>query len=979
MEIKKITEKIYKIMNPADLGEYRSIPFWSWNDKLEPQELIEQIKWMKKQGFGGYFMHARGGLMTEYLGEEWFECIKACIEEGEKLGMDSWAYDENGWPSGFAGGKLLDDDNNKDMYLTYETGEFDSNAMVSYLITENKLIRTDEGGKGEYLNIYAHLSVSTADILNRDVVDKFISLTHERYKKECGENFNTGLKGFFTDEPQYYRHGQPYTRVLPSYFEKKYGDDILDGLGLLFMEKDGYRTFRYRYWLSLQNLMLESFSKTVYEWCDKNKIMLTGHYIEEATLSYQMCCCGGIMPFYEYEHIPGIDKLGRNIASPVSPKQVSSVARQLGKKRVLTETYACCGWDVTPRELKKLADWQYVNGVNLMCQHLLPYSEHGQRKRDYPAHFSWANPWVKHDFKTFNDYYAKLGYLLGESEEIVSVAMFCPVRSMYLTYKREKFQGGEFGLGKSYIELSRKLSAMNLPYHIIDETIMEKHARVEGDKLIVGNCTYDAVIFPETYTMGKFTAMLMEKFYANGGKILFTCGKPSYIEGEPHEYKLESNVKIEEIVSAQPYRVSRFDSGVQSTLRRIGDLSFIFAANVGDKTETLSFLGDFNGFAAFDPETSSCRKADTTLTFEPGDSYVLFITDECKTTSDEILKTAGENGRYIFGETEMKNVSERKRLSLDGNFKVLSDTGNYLTVDRLSYSKDGINYSQKIGYMGVLDTLLNERYEGDLYLKYTFNARYIPDNLKLLSEDMNNVWCTVNGKKIEFNGASDFEKKIYTADISKHAIIGENEIIIKIRFFESEKVYYALFGENVTESLKNCLVYDTTVEACYIQGDFGVYSENGFYDGKEPNVIMSDGEFYIDRKKKEVGETVGDGYPFFAGSITLEKEFYSDGKPTVLDLKGRFHLCDISINGKKAEKSYFADKVDITEYITEGNNVAKITLYSGNRNLLGPHHMKDYEEPKGVGPYSFELPGTWENGKSNKERDSYSFVKFGLF
>ena len=92
--------------------EYRPIPFWSWNEKLEPNKLKEQIRWMEKNGMGGYFMHARAGLETEYLSDEWMDCIRACAEEGEKQGMNSWLYDENGWPSGFVGGKLLDDEEN---------------------------------------------------------------------------------------------------------------------------------------------------------------------------------------------------------------------------------------------------------------------------------------------------------------------------------------------------------------------------------------------------------------------------------------------------------------------------------------------------------------------------------------------------------------------------------------------------------------------------------------------------------------------------------------------------------------------------------------------------------------------------------------------------------------------------------------------------------------------------------------------------
>ena len=53
-----------------DLKDYQSIPFWSWNDELEADELRRQIREMKKAGIGGFFMHARGGLTTEYLGEK---------------------------------------------------------------------------------------------------------------------------------------------------------------------------------------------------------------------------------------------------------------------------------------------------------------------------------------------------------------------------------------------------------------------------------------------------------------------------------------------------------------------------------------------------------------------------------------------------------------------------------------------------------------------------------------------------------------------------------------------------------------------------------------------------------------------------------------------------------------------------------------------------------------------------------------------
>lgn len=74
-------------------------------------------------------------------------------------------------------------------------------------------------------------------------------------------------------------------------------------------------------------------------------------------------------------------------------RQVGSVAGQLGKKQVLTESFGCCGYDTTPRELKAIAEKQYVHGVNLLCHHLFAYSLSGQGKTDHPPCFSRHMPW----------------------------------------------------------------------------------------------------------------------------------------------------------------------------------------------------------------------------------------------------------------------------------------------------------------------------------------------------------------------------------------------------------------------------------------------------------------------------------------------------------------------------------------------------------------------------------------------------------
>ena len=90
-----------------NIKKFRATPLWSWNNKIIAEELVRQIAEMKQAGMGGFVIHARAGLKTEYLSEDWFSCVQVCLEKARELGMIVWIYDDCGWPSGFAGRRLL--------------------------------------------------------------------------------------------------------------------------------------------------------------------------------------------------------------------------------------------------------------------------------------------------------------------------------------------------------------------------------------------------------------------------------------------------------------------------------------------------------------------------------------------------------------------------------------------------------------------------------------------------------------------------------------------------------------------------------------------------------------------------------------------------------------------------------------------------------------------------------------------------------
>lgn len=913
-------------------NKYRPIPFWSWNDDLEPERLKEQIRWMHEKGIGGFFMHAREGLETPYLSDHWMRCIEECCEEAEKLGMHAWVYDENGFPSGFVGGKLLEKVENRDRFLTYQIGAFDSKADLVYDLSGEYLQMIREDTSAECLNVYIGTSASTVDILNPAVVDQFLEETHARYEAYFGEAFSKKIKGFFTDEPQYFRYNTPYTPLLRQYFREKYDTDLFDDLGLLFVEKEGYRQFRYRYWLAMQTLMLQNFAQKVYTWCDRRGVKLTGHYVDEITMGYQIMCCAGVMPFYEFEHIPGIDWLGVTTDNELAPRQLSSAAHQLGKKQILTESFGCCGWDITPDALRRLAGFQYACGINLLCHHLVPCSERGQRKRDYPAHFHSVNPWIDDHFKDFNDFFARLGYLLAEGEETVNVAMLHPIRSCYFDYKRDLYPHFDVGWLDNDLQKScRLLSSRGINYHFLDETLLERHGFIEGNKIGCGRCTYDYLVLPPMVTMGQNTKDLLQQYVANGGKVLLLGEKPAFLEGDPYVYTwLESNCTMEEILCAQPFRMEDPNTELYCAYRLVDDKPFLFVQNgSGEKsyTQTFWFGSEIKSFTVLDPVSLETTQCPLILTIPANGAMLLFPSTEQPPEQKELT----------IVELNMKD----SQVSFDTNF---------LTLDAVRYSKDGENFSAPILRSKLFEQLLQEHYAGDLWLRYEFNIEQLPEQLTILAETKNLKKTCLNGKNISLNAQYDKEPCLWMADITPYMQVGLNTYETQISWHQSEKTYHTLFGENVTVSLKTCIVYESEIESVYLAGKFGVYSKAPLEEVDSHYLIGH--SFYIGAVPACTKEPTADGLAFFRGELTLKKTVTLEDTNIILQIPGRYVTAKVKINGQAAGELVLSRQLDVSNYAKPGGNEVEITFTVGNRNFLGPFHY--VEEDIYIGPDTFD-------------------------
>jgi len=291
---------------------------------------------------------------------------------------------------------------------------------------------------------------------------------------------------------------------MESAFKINYGDDLKNSVIYLFKDAGNYKEYRYNYYKILSKLYAENFAKQIYDWCDERGLELTGHSVEESSLAFQVHCCGGVMPFYEYEHIPGIDWLGKGIGNELAQKQVASVAAQLNKKQILTETFAVTGWDIKPSRLKYIGDFQYLYGVNYMCHHLLSYSLKGQGKKDYPTSFGKQLRW-KEGFKIFNDYFTKLGYMNLCSDEVVETLVLSPLTSVFTEFKEQGNEGFNYEIDNNFQKFIGSLGAKQIGYHIADEIIMQKYGKVKGKNIKVGEISYKYLVVPQITNINQST------------------------------------------------------------------------------------------------------------------------------------------------------------------------------------------------------------------------------------------------------------------------------------------------------------------------------------------------------------------------------------------------------------------------------------------------------------------------------------------
>ena len=105
--------------------------------------------------------------------------------------------------------------------------------------------------------------------------------------------------------------------------------------------------------------------------------------------------------------IPGVDHLakqtlGNSFISIIGHKICSSEAHISGKARCMSESFGCMGWDASFVDMKRVTDWQFAQGINLLIPHAIYHTISGMTKRECPPSFFYQSPHWE-DFGYFGD------------------------------------------------------------------------------------------------------------------------------------------------------------------------------------------------------------------------------------------------------------------------------------------------------------------------------------------------------------------------------------------------------------------------------------------------------------------------------------------------------------------------------------------------------------------------------------------------
>jgi hypothetical protein len=535
---------------------HRPVYMWCWNAPITAEMLIGQLRALAAAGGGGVMIvpeppafrptTMKTTLSPDYMTTEYLEIYGAVAAEAEKLGMKIWFYDEGGWPSGSACGKVTKKYPHlacKRLELKQKTvakGEtISEDALASFLYTDGVSERVNNGDTaaqdGMLVSVSVNMPVGSSepmypDLLNPAAVQAFIEIGCAPYMPYIGKFAPGTIPLLFTDETR--AANPPWSEGFAEAFLAEKGYDIVGRLNELFEQDDKGAQTRIDYFDFWSKRFAKSFFGAMRGWCNANGMAFGGHLGGDDSID----CLkrhGYAHPLRMYREmdVPGIDTIlrqifpggrrGKNLIQDRKntdyapnyhfPRWASSVARQAGSPWTLSESFAVYGQGLTPAEMKWIVNYQLARGITLFCAATLASSVSGPyMANERPVHTPKSPMWQF--LSAFHDYTARLSYLLSLGTAPIKTALYMPVRDVWSNTKHS------LTVMADYDTLAAALEEKKIDFDVIDDDALET-AGIEDGRLCVGKMRYETVVLPKCRHMTAAAAQKLAEFSAAGGRV----------------------------------------------------------------------------------------------------------------------------------------------------------------------------------------------------------------------------------------------------------------------------------------------------------------------------------------------------------------------------------------------------------------------------------------------------------------------------
>ena len=518
--------------------------FSAWSDppmECRPMQIVHGVppsqatpaamKKLKELGLGGIVCNVN---FDKYLVSQthWDTLVRA-VEACRKVGLIVWIYDEDGYPSGAAGGLVLKQ----------------NPAFEALALTYDKSLPEPFAIRPAYEHTHASNNFYAArrypNLIDDKAVKCFIEKTHDEYWRRLKEHFGKTIRAFFTDEPSLMAvnigplpenvrknvrvvdpidekvkslPSVPWAGDSPDQYRKRYGQNLLKERKSLFEGNSKFdREVRRRFWALISDLIVERYFGQLQVWSQSHGVASSGHTLWEETPLHHVPLHGNALKALGRMDIPGLDMLNSDPEAVIYSGWLTaglpaSAAILNGRRKVMTEvsdfSQKMAGKGPASLEvMQAAAAWQAALGVT---EFTLYYS-HAERSAD--------------EYRGYCDFVGRLNSVLREARPAPKVLLYYPIYDLWAEYipvaekltlqsQSKRMQQ----IQRSFLELGQRMVAGQISFAVVDHDLLA-NAEVRNSDLIIGPQRFESLVLPAGVELPEPVAKKLERFEDAGGLV----------------------------------------------------------------------------------------------------------------------------------------------------------------------------------------------------------------------------------------------------------------------------------------------------------------------------------------------------------------------------------------------------------------------------------------------------------------------------